>query len=165
MAKEGTSCVDCCGVSLTCASDDALECFNSALLEYVGVRQSALPHWTKALELDPSFVLTHCALVSIASCCRLSHAPQLCRCRPSYINHEATSHGFTLDSGSLIVTQLQAVLALTAIHSKATPSLHWSLLPCIILVSFSSVHFDLITQECCISNAEEVFMQVLGRGW
>jgi len=67
MAKEGASCVDCCGVPLTCASDDALECFNNALLEYVGVRQSALPHWTKALELDPSFVLTHCALVSPAS--------------------------------------------------------------------------------------------------
>ena len=33
---------------------------------------------------------------------------------------------------------------------------------------FSSVHFDLITQECCISNTEEVFMQVLGPssgGW
>ena len=31
-----------------------------------------------------------------------------------------------------------------------------------ISVQFSSVHFDLITQECCISNTEEVFMQVLG---
>ena len=27
---------------------------------------------------------------------------------------------------------------------------------------FSSVHFDLITQECCISNIQEVFMWVLG---
>ena len=37
-----------------------------------------------------------------------------------------------------------------------------------ISVQFSSVHFDLITLECCISNTEEVFMQVLGPisgGW
>jgi len=32
----------------------------------------------------------------------------------------------------------------------------------ILLSYISSVHIDLITQECCISNAEEVFMQVLG---
>ena len=35
-------------------------------------------------------------------------------------------------------------------------------------VQFSSVHFDVTTQECCISNAEEVFMHVLGPitgGW
>ena len=62
--KEGASRVDCSGLPLTCANDDALECYNKALLEYVAVRQSALPHWTKALEFDPSFVLTHCALVS-----------------------------------------------------------------------------------------------------
>ena len=31
-----------------------------------------------------------------------------------------------------------------------------------LTVQLSSVHFDLITQECCISNTEEVFMQVLG---
>lgn len=55
--------LDCGGAPLTCTSDDALESFNKGLLEYVSVRQSALSHWERAVELDPAFVLAHCALV------------------------------------------------------------------------------------------------------
>lgn len=55
--------LDCGGAPLTCSSDEALESFNKGLLEYVSVRQSALSHWERAVELDPAFVLAHCALV------------------------------------------------------------------------------------------------------
>ena len=63
MADGAVQRLDCGGALLTCTSDEALESFNKGLLEYVSVRQSALSHWERAVELDPAFVLAHCALV------------------------------------------------------------------------------------------------------
>ena len=63
MANGAVERLDCSGAPLTCTSDEALESFNKGLLEYVSVRQSALSHWERAVELDPAFVLAHCALV------------------------------------------------------------------------------------------------------
>ena len=63
MADGAVRRLDCGGGPLTCTSDDALESFDKGLLEYVSVRQSALSHWERAVELDPAFVLAHCALV------------------------------------------------------------------------------------------------------
>ena len=63
MADGAVRRLDCGGAPLTCTSNDALESFNKGLLEYVSVRQSALSHWERAVELDPAFVLAHCALV------------------------------------------------------------------------------------------------------
>ena len=54
---------DCMGLPLTCASEEALELHNKALLAYVSLRESPAPYANKALELDPTLILAHCLLV------------------------------------------------------------------------------------------------------
>ena len=65
----GQQLCDCMGLPLTCASEEALELHNKALLAYVSLRESLVPYASKALELDPTLILEHCMLVRMNSSC------------------------------------------------------------------------------------------------
>ena len=64
MAEEKNN-LDVCGLQVTCASDEALELFNSACFSYITVRQRCTAELSRALQLDDSMVMGHCLLVII----------------------------------------------------------------------------------------------------
>lgn len=58
---------DCEGLTVTCTNEDALQVYNEMLLLLMPTRKSALSLVESVLELDPGFVLAHCALVGLSS--------------------------------------------------------------------------------------------------
>ena len=66
MEQEGDRC-DCAGLSVTCASREAVQLFDELLVQYISVRKSVLPLARRILALDPDFVLVHCVMVSARS--------------------------------------------------------------------------------------------------
>ena len=54
---------DCEGLTVTCTNEDALPVYNEMLLVLIPARKNALSLVQSVLELDPGFVLAHCALV------------------------------------------------------------------------------------------------------
>lgn len=58
---------DCEGLIVTCTNEDALPVYNEMLLVLVPARKNALSLVQSVLELDPGFVLAHCALVGLSS--------------------------------------------------------------------------------------------------
>jgi len=56
---------DCCGITVECCSQQALDLFNQGLLEYIKGYGNFLSTFEKALEFDPEFLLVHCTLVCI----------------------------------------------------------------------------------------------------
>ena len=56
---------DCCGITVQCSSQQALDLFNQGLFEYIKGYGDFLSTFQKALDLDPTFVLVHCTLVCI----------------------------------------------------------------------------------------------------
>ena len=56
--------LDLTGQPLTCTNKEALEWFNKGVVAFVSVRESPLPYFEKALQLDDSLVLVHSMLVS-----------------------------------------------------------------------------------------------------
>ena len=57
---------DCCGITLQCSSQQALDLYNQGLFEYIKGYGDYVSTFEKALELDPNFVLVHCALVRVS---------------------------------------------------------------------------------------------------
>lgn len=53
------------GYSVTCTSREALESFNKGVLAYVTLNGDCMLHFSKAIDLDPDFLLPHCVLVRI----------------------------------------------------------------------------------------------------
>jgi len=72
--QDGTSGVlqDCCGISVHCKSQDALDFYNQGLLEYVRYYGDYVDSFKKALELDNEFFLMNCMLVSWIDFVKLS---------------------------------------------------------------------------------------------
>ena len=54
---------DCCGITVECSSQQALNLFNQGLFEYIKGYGSFLSTFEKALEFDAEFLLVHCTLV------------------------------------------------------------------------------------------------------
>ena len=57
---------DCCGITVQCGNQQAVDLYNQGLLEYIKGYGDCVSNFEKALELDPNFVLVHCALVCIS---------------------------------------------------------------------------------------------------
>lgn len=64
MAEHESPLTDPTGYRLTCSNEEALDWFNKAVFAYATVRENGVPMFLKAVELDDSIVLAHCALVS-----------------------------------------------------------------------------------------------------
>ena len=56
---------DCEGLTVTCTNEEALPVYNEMLVVLIPARKNALSLVQSVLELDPGFVLAHCALVGI----------------------------------------------------------------------------------------------------
>lgn len=56
---------DCCGITVQCASQQAVDLYNQGLLEYIKGYGDYFSTFEKALEVDPNFVLVRCVLVCI----------------------------------------------------------------------------------------------------
>ena len=54
---------DSCGSAVHCKSQDALDCFNKGVLQYVRSYGDCMASFNKALQLDSEFLLVNCALV------------------------------------------------------------------------------------------------------
>ena len=65
MTSTGALFEDCCGITVQCNSQRALDLFNQGLFEYIKGYGDFLSTFEKALELDTNFVLVHCTLVCI----------------------------------------------------------------------------------------------------
>ena len=55
---------DLMGLPVTCNSEEALDYYNKALVAYLSLRESPLPYVSKAYELDSTFMMAHCFMVS-----------------------------------------------------------------------------------------------------
>jgi len=58
---------DSCGLELHCSSQEAVDCYNQGLIQYVRSYGDSMESFGKALKLDNAFFLINCTLVS-ASC-------------------------------------------------------------------------------------------------
>lgn len=58
---------DRCGLHVHCASQEAMDCYNQGLIQYVRSYGDSMASFKKALELDNGFFLINCTLVSVCS--------------------------------------------------------------------------------------------------
>ena len=54
---------DCCGNTLTCSSQEALELYNEVLESFVSYKDDCIDSLKRIIELDENFVMAHCLLV------------------------------------------------------------------------------------------------------
>ena len=54
---------DCCGNTLTCGSQEALELYNDILESFISQKKSFIDSLKRVIELDNTFVLAHCLMV------------------------------------------------------------------------------------------------------
>ena len=54
---------DCCGNTLTCSSQEALELYNEILESFISQKKSFIDSLKCVIELDNTFVLAHCLMV------------------------------------------------------------------------------------------------------
>ena len=60
---EGGRMQDCCGNTLTCSSQEALELYNEVLESFVSYKDDCIDSLKRIIELDENFVMAHCLLV------------------------------------------------------------------------------------------------------
>ena len=58
---------DVTGYAVSCSSQGALDWFNEGITAFVSLYGNSMALFSKALEMDPKFLLPHCVLVNIAS--------------------------------------------------------------------------------------------------
>jgi len=56
---------DCCGITVQCSSQQALDLYEQGLFQYIKGYGDYLSTFEKALEHDSNFVLVHCTVVCI----------------------------------------------------------------------------------------------------
>jgi len=66
---------DSCGLEVHCSSQEAMDCYNEGLIQYVSGYGNSMANFEKALKLDNGFFLINCTLVSTKYdsylCCNL----------------------------------------------------------------------------------------------